>query len=351
MKLLLGTAAMDQEEFKAHLRGSLAARVKSAKLDGGIATLVLDAGGLDAPGRDALEAAVKDSIGGIDGVSAVRVALMADRAPPAESQPPEPQTPEPRAKPVIIAVGSGKGGVGKSTLTANLAVALARLGRKVGVVDADIYGPSQPTILANKGERPEARDDKLIPVPSKWGVPVLSMGHLVEPGKAIAWRGPMAGNALNQLIDAHWGDVELLLIDLPPGTGDVQLSMLQRHKPAGAVIISTPQDLALIDAQRAANLFDSGKVPVIGLVENMAGYTCPHCGEVSDPFGRGGVEAAAQHTGIPFLGRIPLALEIREQSDAGTPTAAMDGPQAEVFIAIATRLAEWLDGGRQEVAA
>lgn len=321
---------MDQDELKSRLPASIAARVQTAKLKDGVATLVLDAGGLEPSARGGLEAAVKDMIGGADGVEEVRVAMIADRAPP----------PPPRR---IIAVGSGKGGVGKSTLTANLAVALARMGRKVGVVDADIYGPSQPTILANKGERPLVEKEKLIPVPSKWGVPVLSMGHLVEPGKAIAWRGPMAGNALGQLIDAHWGDVEVLLVDLPPGTGDVQLTMLQRYKPAGAIIVSTPQDLALIDAQRAANLFETGKIPIVGLVENMAGYSCPHCGEISDPFGRGGVEAASEATGIPFLGRIPLAMAIREDSDAGTPTAAGDGPQAEAFSAIARHLAEWLD--------
>ncbi len=321
---------MDQDEIKSRLPASIAARVQTAKLKDGIATLVLDAGGLDASARDGLEAAVKDMIGAVEGIADVRVGMIADRAPP----------PPPRR---IIAVGSGKGGVGKSTLTANLAVALARMGRKVGVVDADIYGPSQPTILANKGQRPQSEDGKLVPVPSKWGVSVLSMGHLVEPGKAIAWRGPMAGNALGQLIDAHWGDAEVLLVDLPPGTGDVQLSMLQKHKPTGAIIISTPQDLALIDAQRAANLFETGKVPIVGLVENMAGYACPHCGEISDPFGRGGVEAASEATGIPFLGRIPLAMDIREDSDAGTPTAAGDGPQAEAFTMIARRLSDWLD--------
>ncbi len=330
MNLLLGTAAMDQEDMQARLPGSIAARVQSARMKDGVATLVLDAGGLGAAAREELEAAVRDIIGAVDGVADVRVAMVADRAAPV-------------VRP-IIAIGSGKGGVGKSTLTANLAVALSRMGRKVGVVDADIYGPSQPTILANKGERPEAEGQKLIPVPSKWGVSLLSMGHLVEPGKAIAWRGPMAGNALGQLIDAHWGDAEVLLVDLPPGTGDVQLSMLQKHKPAGAILVSTPQDLALIDAQRAANLFESGKVPIIGLVENMAGYTCPHCGEVSNPFGSGGVEAAAGHAGIPFLGRIPLELQIREQSDAGTPTAAGEGAGADAFNAIAAKLAAWLDG-------
>ncbi|MDN3644603.1 Mrp/NBP35 family ATP-binding protein [Pontixanthobacter aestiaquae] len=324
---------MDEQALKARLPDSVAARVQSIKLADGRATLVLDAAGLEAESRDGLESAVKQIIGEAEGVTEVRVAMVADKAP----------APPPPKVPIIIAVGSGKGGVGKSTLTANLAVALFRMGRKVGVVDADVYGPSQPTILNNKGEKPEARDDKLVPVPSPHGIPLLSMGHLVEPGKALAWRGPMAGNAMAQLVDAHWGDTEVLLIDLPPGTGDVQLTMLSKFKPAGAVIVSTPQDLALIDAQRAANLFDSGKVPIIGLVENMSGYACPHCGEVSDPFGKGGVEAAADATGIPFLGRIPLALEIRAASDAGTPPAAGDGPEAEGFQIVAKRLSEWLD--------
>ncbi|WP_374530378.1 Mrp/NBP35 family ATP-binding protein [Novosphingobium sp.] len=243
----------------------------------------------------------------------------------------------------LIAVGSGKGGVGKSTVSANLAVALARMGRKVGLVDADIYGPSQPHLLGNTGVKPKAHDNKLVPVPSQWGVPVLSMGHLIEADKAIAWRGPMAGNALGQLIDAEWGDIDTIVVDLPPGTGDVQLTMLQRHKPAGAVIVSTPQDLALIDARRAMQLFDVGEVPVIGLVENMAGYACPHCGEVSDPFGAGGTEAAAKELGHAFLGRIPLDMAIRTASDAGTPPAAGEGPQADAFTAIARRVADWLD--------
>ncbi len=326
---------MDEQALKARLPDSVAARVQSIKLTDGRVTLVLDAAGLEPENRDGLESAVKQIIGEAEGVAEVRVAMVADKAP----APPAPKTP------IIIAVGSGKGGVGKSTLTANLAVALSRMGRNVGVVDADVYGPSQPTILNNKGEKPEARDDKLVPVPSPHGIPLLSMGHLVEPGKALAWRGPMAGNAMAQLVDAHWGDTELLLIDLPPGTGDVQLTMLSKFKPAGAVIVSTPQDLALIDAQRAANLFDSGKVPIIGLVENMAGYTCPHCGEVSDPFGKGGVEAASDATGIPFLGRIPLAAEIREASDAGTPPATGDGPARDSFHEVAKRISDWLDKG------
>jgi ATP-binding protein involved in chromosome partitioning len=247
----------------------------------------------------------------------------------------------------LIAIGSGKGGVGKSTLSANLAVALARMGRKVGLVDADIYGPSQPRLLANEGIKPTARDKKLVPVPSPWGVPVLSMGHIIEPGQAIAWRGPMAGNALSQLVEADWGDTELLVVDLPPGTGDVQLTMLQRFKPVGAVIVSTPQDLALMDATRAISLFEQSQVPIIGMVENMAGYACPHCGEVSDPFGQGGAEAAAKSMGHAFLGRIPLDLSIRQDSDAGNPPAAGEGPQAEAFAAIARRVATWLDNQKR----
>jgi ATP-binding protein involved in chromosome partitioning len=305
-------------------------RLQSLRLADGIATLVLDVAGLDRLARDRLEIAVRDALRGQPGVAEVRVAMTAERS-------------DARPKRRLIAVGSGKGGVGKSTLSANLAVALARMGRKVGLVDADIYGPSQPRLLANEGGRPTAQDKKLIPVPSPWGVPLLSMGHLVAPGQAIAWRGPMAGNALSQLVDADWGDAELLVVDLPPGTGDVQLTMLQRFKPDGAVIVSTPQDLALMDATRAMQLFEQAGVPVIGMVENMAGYLCPHCGEASDPFGQGGAEAAAKTMGHAFLGRIPLDLSIRQDSDAGRPPAAGEGPQAEVFAAIARRVATWLD--------
>jgi ATP-binding protein involved in chromosome partitioning len=304
-------------------------RLQSLRLVEGVASLVLDVAGLDRLERDRLEIAVKDSLRGRADVSEVRVAMIADK---------------PRRQ--LVAIGSGKGGVGKSTLSANLAVALARMGRKVGLVDADIYGPSQPRLLGNEGVKPTANDKKLVPVPSNWGVPVLSMGHIIEPGQAIAWRGPMAGNALSQLVDADWGNAEVLVVDLPPGTGDVQLTMLQRFKPTGAIIVSTPQDLALMDATRALNLFEQGGVPVIGMVENMAGYACPHCGEVSDPFGQGGAEAAAKTMGHAFLGRVPLDLAIRRDSDAGTPPAAGDGPQAQAFAAIARRLAIWLDNQR-----
>lgn len=331
--LLLGAAPeMDENTLTSRLPQAVAARVQSLKWNAGRVTAILDGSGLASRERDALEAAVTEVLGASDDVAEVRVAIMADRS--AAAAPSEP---------VIVAVGSGKGGVGKSTLTANLAVALARAGRKVGLVDADVYGPSQPTLLDTEGQRPQAEDEKLIPIMSRFGVKMLSMGHLVEPGKALAWRGPMASGAFGQLVDAHWGDTEVLLLDLPPGTGDVQITMLQKHKPAGAVIVSTPQDLALIDAQRAAELFEKGNVPIIGLVENMSGYICPHCGEASDPFGRGGAEEAAGQAGIPFLGRIPLSLAVREASDAGSPPAAGEGDGAIAFRAIADALGSWLD--------
>jgi ATP-binding protein involved in chromosome partitioning len=248
-----------------------------------------------------------------------------------------------RVAPRLIAVASGKGGVGKSTLSTNLAVAMARRGRAVGLVDADIYGPSQPRLMGAEGTKPEAEGKMLIPVTGAGGVPFLSMGQLVNAGQAIAWRGPMAGNALSQLVDAHWGDARDIIVDLPPGTGDIQLSMIQKHKPIGAVIISTPQDLALIDAARAISFFDTAKVPIIGLVENMAGYLCPHCGEMSDPFGLGGAEAAAAQLGIPFLGRIPLDINIRLASDAGEPPALGEGPISAAYAAIAKCVADWID--------
>jgi ATP-binding protein involved in chromosome partitioning len=318
---------MNEQEIREALPTEAVGRVKSVTLRDRTATLVVDASGLSRGEAETLESTIRARIERLEGIGAARIALMADKI----------------AR-KIVAVGSGKGGVGKSTLTANLAVALARMGRRVGVVDADVYGPSQPMLLDAENQRPQARDKTLLPVESEFGVKLLSMGQLVEPGKAIAWRGPMVGSALGQMMDADWGDAEVLLVDLPPGTGDVQLTMLQRFRPAGAVIVTTPQDLALIDATRALNLFKQAGVPIVGVVENMAGYACPHCGEVSDPFGSGGAEAAARTLGEEFLGRVPLAIEIRVASDTGQPPAANDGPQGEAFAALAERLAAWLDG-------
>ena len=301
-----------------------AERIQLARVKDGLATIVIDATGIAAEERAALERRIRAVLVGVPGVNDSRIAMSVEKV-----------------KRLIIAVGSGKGGVGKSTLAANLAVALARLGKKVGLVDADIYGPSQPRIMGSQ-ERPELADKQIIPVEA-YGVKLLSLGQLVEAGAALAWRGPMAASALGQLIEGDWGDAELLIVDLPPGTGDIQLSLIQKWKPAGAVIVSTPQDLALIDATRAIDLFRKMDVPLIGLVENMAGYECPHCGEVSDPFGIGGAEAAAKVMSIPFLGRVPLTLSIRRSSDSGTPPAAGDGEEAAIFQDLARKLLEQVE--------
>ncbi len=298
--------------------------------DAGLLAVVLDVSGLAVEDRKPLEDKLRAGLLTEAGVSEVRIAMTAEKK-----------------TMTIVAVGSGKGGVGKSTLAANLAVALQRRGVKVGLVDADIYGPSQPRLMDSEGVKPESRGSKLIPVPNAYGVPMLSTGQIAAPGQAIAWRGPMAGKALEQLVDASWGDIDTLIVDLPPGTGDVQLTMIQKHKPAGAVIVSTPQDLALMDATRAISLFEQAEVPIIGLVENMAGYACPHCGEVSDPFGSGGAEAAAKTMGLDFLGRVPLSMGIRLASDGGVPPAAGTDPTGEPFHAIAGRVAEWLQGRKQ----
>jgi len=304
-----------------------ARRIRSRRLSGGVATLIVDATGLRAAEQAALESGLKAAASAIPGVGEVRIALTA-------SQPHR----------TLIAIGSGKGGVGKSTVAANLAVALARGGRKVGLIDADVYGPSQPTLLGSAA-KPTADGDRLIPVEAH-GLKFLSLGQLVSPGHALAWRGPMATGALAKLIEAEWGDAELLLVDLPPGTGDVQLSLIQKARPDGAVIVSTPQDLSLIDARRAIDLFRKMDVPVLGLVENMAGYTCPHCGARSDPFGSGGAQAAAAEMDVPFLGRLPLSLAVRQASDAGDPPAAGEGPEAQAFAALAARIAEAVEIAR-----
>jgi ATP-binding protein involved in chromosome partitioning len=317
----------DLDTLTADLATLTQGRASPPRLRNGMLTLALDVSGLAVDAREAMEQAIRTAALAVPGVEDVRMVMTAER-----------RTLR------IVAVGSGKGGVGKSTLAANLAVALKRLGHDVGLVDADIYGPSQARLMDSEGRKPEARESRMIPIMSRFGVPMLSMAHLIAPGQAIAWRGPMVGNALGQLLDARWDEagVDLLIVDLPPGTGDIQLSMIQKHKPVGALIVSTPQDLALIDATRAISLFDQAHVPVIGLIENMAGYICPHCGELSDPFGSGGAEAAAREMDLPFLGRIPLDIAIRKASDAGDPVAAGDALQGAAFRGIAQKLAAWL---------
>jgi len=247
----------------------------------------------------------------------------------------------------IIAVASGKGGVGKSTTAVNLALGLRDLGLRVGVLDADIYGPSMPKLLAIHG-KPETIDGKRLKPMEGYGLKVMSIGFLVEEETPMIWRGPMVMSALTQMLrEVEWGSLDVIIVDMPPGTGDAQLTMAQQVPLRGAVIVSTPQDLALIDARRGVAMFKRVNVPILGIVENMSHFVCPSCGTRSDIFGHGGAHAEAQRLGVPFLGEVPLHIDIREKSDAGLPVVATDpdGPHAKIYREIATRLRDQLRGG------
>lgn len=238
----------------------------------------------------------------------------------------------------ILAVGSGKGGVGKSTVSSNLAVALARAGRRVGLLDADIYGPSQPRMMG-VSKRPASPDGKIIEPLHAHGVTMMSIGLMLREDEAVIWRGPMLMGALQQLLtQVRWGTLDVLIIDLPPGTGDVQLSLCQRTQLSGAIVVSTPQDVALLDARKALDMFAKLKTPVLGLIENMSTYICPNCGHEAHLFGHGGVAAEAQRLDLPFLGELPLSIDVRLAGDAGTPIALGDSPAAQAYAALAARL-------------
>ncbi len=245
----------------------------------------------------------------------------------------------------IVAVASGKGGVGKSTTAVNLAVALAAQGLAVGLLDADIYGPSLPQMLGAR-EKPRTEGQKLIPI-QRWGLQAMSIGFLVDPDTAMIWRGPMVMGALEQMMgQVTWGKLDIMVVDMPPGTGDAQLTMSQRVPLAGAVIVSTPQDVALIDAKRGVKMFEKVNVPVLGLIENMSFFCCPKCGERTEIFGHGGARAEAGRMGVEFLGELPLKLAIRELADAGTPIVAArpETEEAGHYRAIAARLWAKLNG-------
>lgn len=296
------------------------------------------------PVRQAAEAAVL----ALPGVSQARVALTAHGPTPSKAAPPNLKIgrhPEPQAGPTkpkgvarILAIGSGKGGVGKSTVSSNLAVALARQGRKVGLLDADIYGPSQPRMMGiNK--RPASPDGKTIIPLQAHGVTLMSIGFMMEEGKAIVWRGPMLMGALQQMLgQVAWGDLDVLLVDLPPGTGDVQLTLCQKSDLTGAIVVSTPQDVALIDARKAIDMFGTLGTPILGLIENMSHFVCPDCGAEHAVFGHGGVAAEAEKLGVPLLGALPIDLETRLAGDGGTPIAAGNGEMAEAYAQMATGL-------------
>jgi ATP-binding protein involved in chromosome partitioning len=314
------------------------------------------------PVRKRAETAVK----AIPGVTSVMVALTAERK--AGAAPPPQQQQRPAAPPhgrhagpgvarplgptsvegvaAIIAVASGKGGVGKSTTAVNLALGLRDLGLKIGVLDADIYGPSTPKLLGIKG-RPQSRGGTTLIPMDGYGLKVMSIGFLIEEETPMIWRGPMVISALTQMLrDVDWGELDIMVVDMPPGTGDAQLTMAQQVPLKGAVIVSTPQDLALIDARRGISMFNRVNVPVLGIVENMSYFLCPECGTRSDIFGHGGARREAERLGVPFLGEVPLHMEIREKSDAGLPVVATapDGPHARIYRDIAARVRDQMVG-------
>jgi ATP-binding protein involved in chromosome partitioning len=304
--------------------------------------------------RQAAEAAVK----GLPGVEAVFASLTADRAPnaPRTSSPVQPGRPQapPTAKAQaipgvrhVIAVASGKGGVGKSTTACNLALGLQAMGLKVGLLDADIYGPSMPKLFGVHG-KPRVISGRILEPMDGYGIRLMSIGFLVDEEAAMIWRGPMVMSAITQMLrEVAWGELDVLVVDMPPGTGDAQLTMAQATPLAGAVIVSTPQDLALIDARRGVTMFRRVEIPILGIVENMATFVCPHCGKNSDIFGHGGAREEAARLGVPFLGEVPLTMEIRETSDSGRPVVAVDpeGPQAQIYRRMAVEIWRTLSGG------
>jgi len=320
-----------------------------------------------------LRAAAERAVKALPGVAGAVVALTAEkkgggmeapvplRAPPLGSPlapQPRPTAAPPTAPPSqtsgrrgvpgidsIIAVASGKGGVGKSTTAVNIALGLAAIGLKVGVLDADIYGPSMPRLLKIKG-RPETVDGKILKPMENYGLKVMSMGFLVEEETPMIWRGPMVMSALTQMLrEVEWGKLDVLVVDMPPGTGDAQLTMAQQVPLAGAVIVSTPQDLALIDARKGLNMFKKVEVPLLGIVENMSYFVAPDTGKRYDIFGHGGARREAERLGVPFLGEVPLQMEIRETSDSGEPVVVSrpDGAEAAIYRDIAARIRDRLD--------
>jgi ATP-binding protein involved in chromosome partitioning len=296
------------------------------------------------PVRAAAEAAAR-AVPGVISATAVLTAHRAEAAPAARPAAPRgPAGPGPMLLSdvrAIIAVASGKGGVGKSTTAVNLAVALAADGLKVGLLDADIYGPSLPQMLGTR-ERPRSEGQRIIPL-SRWGLKAMSIGFLVEEETPMIWRGPMVMGALEQMMgQVAWGPLDVMIVDMPPGTGDAQLTMSQRVPLAGAVIVSTPQDVALLDARRGVRMFEKVNVPVLGLIENMSFFCCPNCNHRSDIFSHGGAKREAERLGVEFLGELPLKLEIRELADAGTPIvmARPDSDEAQTYRRIARRVWE-----------
>ena len=313
-----------------------------------------------AAAMETMRVEVEKVVKAVPGVAMALISLTAEKATGEGGGVPRAATP-PRAAPArniaipgiarIVAVASGKGGVGKSTTAVNIALGLVSHGWKVGVLDADVYGPSLPRLLGLK-QKPEMEGKMLKPMRA-FGLKAMSIGFLVEEAEAMIWRGPMVMSAINQLLrEVEWGELDCLIVDMPPGTGDAQLTLAQSVPLAGAVIVSTPQDLALIDARRGIAMFEKTNVPILGVVENMSYFICPHCEGRSEIFAHGGARHEAEAMGVPFLGEVPLALAIREQADAGRPTTAVapDSPAGIVYREIAGRVKAGLEGARVRAA-
>jgi ATP-binding protein involved in chromosome partitioning len=331
--------------------GDLVSRdmVRALRVEGDAVHFVLEVPADKGSAMEPARAAAEKMIAGLDGVGSVSVILTAHVADPknAPTPPnlkigghPKPQKgPEPVAGvDRIIAIASGKGGVGKSTVSSNLAVALAKQGRRVGLLDADIYGPSQHRMMGSN-ERPASPDGKEIIPLVNHGVTFISMGLMLKEDEAVVWRGPMLMGALQQLLgQVRWGELDVLIVDLPPGTGDVQLSLAQKTNVDGAIIVSTPQDIALLDARKAINMFEKTGIPVVGMIENMSMYVCPKCGNEDHLFGHGGAKDEAAKLGLTFYGEIPLDISVRLGGDEGQPIALGEGPIADAYQAIAKQL-------------
>ena len=336
--------------------GNLISRdvVRAITIDDGKVRFVIEAASADqARMMEGLRQAAERAVASLPGVTGVSVMLTAHTQ---KSEPPQlkggghghshgqgqgqgQQGPAriPGVKKILL-VGSGKGGVGKSTVSANLAVALAKAGKKVGLLDADIYGPSQPRMMGVTS-KPQSPDGKTLEPIRAHGVSIMSMGFLIDPDRAVIWRGPMLMGAMQQMLtQVQWGDLDVLVIDLPPGTGDVQLSLGQKAVIDGAIIVSTPQDVALLDARKALDMFKAMKTPMLGLIENMSMFVCPDCGSRHEIFGHGGVKAEAEKLGLPLLATLPIDLQTRLGGDAGLPIATGEGAMAKAYADLAARL-------------
>ncbi len=310
--------------------------IKDMKIDGGTVSFKLELTTPACPLKAQLKAASEEAVRKISGVKEVVVDVTSKVVPHRVEEKGELL---PGVK-NIVAITSGKGGVGKSTVSVNLAVALAKCGARVGLLDTDIYGPSIP-IMMGVTDKPEIRGQKMVPI-EKYGVSIMSLGFLVPEDTAVIWRGPMVMKAVEQLLtDVDWGELDYMIIDLPPGTGDVQLTLVQKVPLSGAVIVTTPQDVALLDVVRGINMFKKVNVPILGIVENMSFFECPHCGERTDIFSHGGGEAAAKKQEVSFLGELPIDPKIRIGGDSGRPIVVEDpvSPQSKIFMEIAGKLA------------